>query len=518
MDKQTAVEQVLAAYEKLIGADKRVKALEKKLTDGTITMKEGAELNDLRARAFGRAFSGKVLDIAQGEREGTCTALLREGCNDVDELAQAAQRAVLARQGLNLTPPTAPFEEKRARKIGHSLEDDTVPDETIERRAKSATETMLRSQYDRNMERGAKTCAAAGLKTSIIRDAAPGCCKWCSDVAGRYTYGEEPKDVYRRHDNCSCTVVYESGRGRQNVWSKQYWSAEQEREYLRLRDELKAKKMTETPDVKKPVRLSEKEVQAIIAKVGGLTFGRYSDILSLSDSSSIYRFVDAKAADNVPYIDIFGERGEKSYWKRIDAVTLNVRHKKASADLLKHIRADELSSLANDPNYKPGVEYSIVYDGNMQTIKGREKPVKYWEGKCKIESPGFHYHAFHNHGSSETLGIGDIDGFSKDTDMDSITAQGNNGKNKFVLFKTKSYDSFGYNDYLQRKFTEVIFSIGDEEITLGDLADEVKKEHIKSLISNLTDEDKEQAMQIVVEKTKECLKGGEKYGVKYISS
>lgn len=273
MDEKSAVEQVLAAYEKLIGADKRIKALEKKLADGTITLREGAELNDLRARAFGKAFSDKVLDIAQGEREGTCTALLREGCNDVDELAQAAQRAVLARQGLNLTPPTAPFEEERARKIGHSLEDTTVPDETIERRARSATENVLKSQYDRNMKKGAETCSAAGLKTYIIRDSGSGCCKWCDEVSGKFVYGTEPKDVYRRHDNCTCTVVYESSRGRQNVWSKQYWSQEQEQEYLRLRDELKAKKMTAAPDVKKPVRLSEKDVQAIINKVGGLTFG-----------------------------------------------------------------------------------------------------------------------------------------------------------------------------------------------------------------------------------------------------
>ena len=273
MDEKSAVERVDAAYEKLTAANARIKSLEKKLADGTLTMKEGAELTDLRARAFGTAFSGSVLGIERGSREGACVSLLKDRCADVDELAQAAQKADLGRQGLNLTPPAAPFEEDRARKIGHSLEDDTVPDETIQRRAKSATETMIRSQYDRNMERGAKTCAAAGLKTYIIRDSASGCCKWCDEVAGKFAYGSEPKDVYRRHDNCSCSVVYESNRGRQNVWSKQYWSAEQEQKYLEMRDELKAKKMTAAPNVKKPVRLSKKEVQAILNKVGGLTFG-----------------------------------------------------------------------------------------------------------------------------------------------------------------------------------------------------------------------------------------------------
>lgn len=279
MDESKAIEQVAAAYEKLTRQSGHIRALEKKLSEGTITMKEGAELNDLRAKAFGRALSGSVTGIERGSREGACVGLLKDRCGDVDELALAAQKTALTRQGLNLTPPTAPFEEDRARKIGRSLEDDTVPDETIQRRARSATETMLRSQYDRDMEKGAETCASAGLRTYIVRDADPGCCKWCSEAAGRYTYGEEPKDVYRRHDNCSCTVVYESSRGKQNVWSKQTWSKEQEQKYLELRDELKAKKRTEAPNVKKPIRLSEKEVQAIINKVGGLTFGQRNDII-----------------------------------------------------------------------------------------------------------------------------------------------------------------------------------------------------------------------------------------------
>lgn len=355
MDEKSAVERVDAAYEKLTAANGRIKSLEKKLADGTLTMKEGAELTDLRAQAFGTAFSDKVLDIAQDERESACTELLRKRCDDTDEVAKAAQRGALSRQGLNLTPPTAPFEEDRARKIGHSLEDDTVPDETIQRRAKSATETMIRSQYDRNMKQGAKTCAEAGLKTYIIRDSASGCCKWCDEVAGKFAYGSEPKDVYRRHDNCSCTVTYESGRGRQNVWSKQYWSAEQEQKYLELRDELKAKKRTEAPNVKKPVRLSEKDVQAIINKVGGLTFGgnggtikqrNYSvaGLMFISHRDDLYKYA-VKVPPIEGYEDVVFHADRQSFLI-LDPDTQEIEKRVSSKELADLIR--------NSNNYKNG--------------------------------------------------------------------------------------------------------------------------------------------------------------------
>ena len=61
----------------------------------------------------------------------------------------------------------------------------------------------------------------AGLECFIIRSDHGGCCKWCAALAGKYRYPEEvPKDVYRRHDNCTCTVTYTNGRKAQDVWSK----------------------------------------------------------------------------------------------------------------------------------------------------------------------------------------------------------------------------------------------------------------------------------------------------------
>ncbi|WP_205422898.1 hypothetical protein [Granulicatella sp. zg-ZJ] len=60
-----------------------------------------------------------------------------------------------------------------------------------------------------------------GLSPKIIRTHTGNCCDWCRNLAGVYDYPKVPKDVYRRHGNCRCTVDYKPGDGKkQNVWSK----------------------------------------------------------------------------------------------------------------------------------------------------------------------------------------------------------------------------------------------------------------------------------------------------------
>ena len=48
------------------------------------------------------------------------------------------------------------------------------------------------------------------------------CCSRCAALEGRYRHPSEvPSDVYRRHDNCTCTVTYESGRGARSEFMRQ---------------------------------------------------------------------------------------------------------------------------------------------------------------------------------------------------------------------------------------------------------------------------------------------------------
>lgn len=66
----------------------------------------------------------------------------------------------------------------------------------------------------------------SGMSPKIVRKEVGNCCKWCKSLVGSYSYPDVPKDVYRRHRNCHCTVDYYPGNGKkQNAWSKK-WSKE----------------------------------------------------------------------------------------------------------------------------------------------------------------------------------------------------------------------------------------------------------------------------------------------------
>ena len=199
--------------------------LRKKIDSGKGTFDDSFAYSDRAGRLLGEIFAQRLPGIPLAEREALCVELLRDRYTDINSLCDAVQKALDQANGLHLKPQRAPFEEARAHKIGHSTADQTVPEKTQQRRGRSATETATRSMHDDRMQAEAKFRSRAGLKCYITRKTDGKCCEWCSAMAGRYEYHSEPKDVYRRHDNCGCSVTYENGRQRQDVWSKRTWEA-----------------------------------------------------------------------------------------------------------------------------------------------------------------------------------------------------------------------------------------------------------------------------------------------------
>lgn len=208
-----------------ISRDGICRAVQKKIDEGRADFTDTARYTDRAAELLGEVLAAYVPDMPPDERETLCKALLRQRYLDTNAMLNAVQRTLDAAQGLHLAPQIADYPEERVDQAAHALADETVPVETIVRRAKSAPATIARSFHDDYIEKNAAFRDSAGLKCYITRNAAAKCCEWCTKMAGRYRYGEEPEDVYRRHDNCSCTVTYENGRKRQDVWSKREWEA-----------------------------------------------------------------------------------------------------------------------------------------------------------------------------------------------------------------------------------------------------------------------------------------------------
>ena len=170
--------------------------------------------------------------------------LLRGNYDDINAICAEVQRALDAKKGIGLKPQKADFPAERIRAaIGGAAVKETAEHaiQVLGRTAENITGSFQTDYIKKNAEFRSK----AGLNCYIERKDGYNCCKWCAGLAGRYRYPDEvPKDVYRRHDNCTCDVSYVSEKGRQNVHTHQWnWGKEKTQEYLRQLDaEKKAKR------------------------------------------------------------------------------------------------------------------------------------------------------------------------------------------------------------------------------------------------------------------------------------
>lgn len=201
----TEAERLLEAVMKK--SEPRLRAIRKRIENGTATFADTAEYSRILSELLGRELSAEVLGL--DDREGTAEALLRESYNDTNEVCAQVQTALDEKNGLHLAPQKAPFPAERVAQFAHSLVDPTVPDEKIQRRAKSGTENISMSFHDDFIEQNAEFRERAGLKCYVTRTSSGSCCPWCTAVAGKYLMSEQPEGLFRRHDNCDCVIVYD---------------------------------------------------------------------------------------------------------------------------------------------------------------------------------------------------------------------------------------------------------------------------------------------------------------------
>jgi hypothetical protein len=111
----------------------------------------------------------------------------------------------------------------------------------------------------------------AGMRPRIVRSSdGRKCCPWCSSLAGEYYADEAPEDIYRRHDNCTCTVTYISEKGYQDAHTKK-WVEREEVDARRKRisaDKEYIARLRQERDVEKERRAATSELNNLLRSDG----------------------------------------------------------------------------------------------------------------------------------------------------------------------------------------------------------------------------------------------------------
>ena len=184
-----------------------------------ISKEIGAELS----QAFGNNLSSATLPDGKmyfNIADRTVKPLLEEGYLMATQDAMAVQKILNERAGIGLKVQQPEIDSERVAGLIDSLVSADQFDDIAWLLKDPLINFMLSAVTDvvrENFEFHGK----AGLNPKIVRTAERKCCKWCRSLAGTYSYPVENDDVFRRHQRCQCTVIYDQGDGlRENVHTK----------------------------------------------------------------------------------------------------------------------------------------------------------------------------------------------------------------------------------------------------------------------------------------------------------
>ncbi len=237
------IEDVTGEFHRLYDSSSTIQGLLKKIQQGTATYAEAQEYSLEVSRLIGKAYEKHISSASLPDgrmyyniASRLIPSTLDENYRLVSDYATKAQQALNQKAGIGLKAQTAPQNEDRVNGLVNAVSNAEWYDD-VSGLLLRAIENISQNIVDRTVQANADFHAKAGLSPKIIRKAERKCCKWCQSLAGEFDYDNLPDDIYRRHENCRCTVLYDPADGSkklQNVHTKK-WTDPGERDMIEER-------------------------------------------------------------------------------------------------------------------------------------------------------------------------------------------------------------------------------------------------------------------------------------------
>lgn len=215
--------------------DRRIANISKRIRDGTATQRDAHDY----AERLGENLSRSLVNNLTPERlpdgrlyyniaKRTVVPSLENNYELTNDVASEIQAALDLKAGIGLNSAKADFPNERIQGLIDKMTADGITFDNVIIWLQEPIVNNTEAFFDDFIKENAKVRHDVGLKATITRSVANGCCAWCDALAGVYEYGQEPEDIYRRHEFCRCTVTFQSKKTSQNVWTKNTWQSSPE--------------------------------------------------------------------------------------------------------------------------------------------------------------------------------------------------------------------------------------------------------------------------------------------------
>ena len=225
-------EKIQSSFKNYCLKDRRLTQISKRIRDGTANLRDAHDYAEHLGENLSQALvknltadnlpNGKLYyNIAQR----TVIPSLEENYNLVNDVSKDIQSIADKKAKIGLSSVKADFPTSR---INGLIDKMTSDDILLEQAIKWLKEPIVNNSeafFDDFVKANAEFRTNVGLKATITRSVASGCCKWCEELAGTYDYDNAPDEIYARHEFCRCTVTFQSQKTSQNVWSKKTWES-----------------------------------------------------------------------------------------------------------------------------------------------------------------------------------------------------------------------------------------------------------------------------------------------------
>lgn len=228
-------ESISKSFQSNCMADRKLARITARVRDGTATLTDGHDYAERLGVNLSRAFQDNLIpeNLPNGKLYyNIATRTVIPGLDNnyllINDTASDIQKVIDEASGIGLNSIKAEFPTIR---VNGLIDKMTTEGISLEDALKWLGEPIVNNSeafFDDYIKENAKFRNDVGLKATLVRKTAPGCCEWCARIAGSYDYDSAPEDIYRRHEFCRCVVTYKNGKTSQDVWSKRTWQTDPE--------------------------------------------------------------------------------------------------------------------------------------------------------------------------------------------------------------------------------------------------------------------------------------------------